>query len=160
MRYCELLKLPYFNPIRHHVVDPMHNLLLGTAKHVMHTWNDQKIITDSHFKKMAEIIEKLHCPADIGRVPNKVNASFAGFTADQWRNWTTVFSSVVLREVLNGDHLRCWMLFVKACQLLCSRVINFQDIETAHAYLNNFAIFSRVCMEPGIALRTCICIYI
>ena len=134
VRYCELLKLPYFNPICHRVVDPMHNLLLGTAKHVMHTWNDQKIKTDSHFKKMGEIIEKLHCPADIGRVPNKVNASFAGFTADQWRNWTTVFSSVVLREVLNGDHLRCWMLFVKACQLLCSRVINFQDIETAHAY--------------------------
>ena len=105
---------------------------------MMHTWNDLKIITNTEFQKMANILEKLHCPTDVGRIPSKVSASFAGFTADQWRNWTTVFSAVVLREVLERDHLRCWMLFVKACQLLCSRVINIQDIETAHAYLTQF----------------------
>ena len=35
VRYSLLLELPYFNPIRFHVIDPMHNLLLGTAKHMM-----------------------------------------------------------------------------------------------------------------------------
>ena len=32
IRYSALIDLPYFNPITFAVVDPMHNLLLGTAK--------------------------------------------------------------------------------------------------------------------------------
>ena len=31
VRWSELLRLPYFNPIRHLVVDPMHCLFLGIA---------------------------------------------------------------------------------------------------------------------------------
>ena len=29
VRYSELLRLPYFNPIRMSVIDPMHSILLG-----------------------------------------------------------------------------------------------------------------------------------
>ena len=36
-RYTELSRLPYLNIIRHHVIDPMHNLFLGLAKHVTNT---------------------------------------------------------------------------------------------------------------------------
>ena len=32
VRYSSLLELPYFNCIRYNVVDPMHNLFMGTAK--------------------------------------------------------------------------------------------------------------------------------
>jgi len=32
-RFSVLLRLPYFNPIRYTVIDLMHNLYLGTAKH-------------------------------------------------------------------------------------------------------------------------------
>ena len=31
VRYSELYRLSYYDPIRMHVVDPMHNLLLGEA---------------------------------------------------------------------------------------------------------------------------------
>lgn len=33
VRYSELFRLPYFDPVKMHVVDPMHNLFLGTYKH-------------------------------------------------------------------------------------------------------------------------------
>ena len=33
LRYSVLLELPYFDVVRYSVIDPMHNLLLGTAKH-------------------------------------------------------------------------------------------------------------------------------
>ena len=33
VRYSLLLELPYFDPVKMCGVDPMHNLLLGTAKH-------------------------------------------------------------------------------------------------------------------------------
>ena len=32
-RYSVLLKLPYFDPVRMNIIDPMHNLFLGSAKH-------------------------------------------------------------------------------------------------------------------------------
>lgn len=32
IRYSKLVKLPYFDIVCFHVIDPMHNLLLGTAK--------------------------------------------------------------------------------------------------------------------------------
>ncbi len=32
--YSVILKLPYFDPVRMLMVDPMHNLFLGGAKHV------------------------------------------------------------------------------------------------------------------------------
>ena len=45
VRSSLLAKLPYFNSVRFHVVDPMHNLLLGTAKHMMVIWTKLGIIT-------------------------------------------------------------------------------------------------------------------
>ena len=36
-RYSELLRLRYFDVIRFHVVDPMHNLFLGIPKHTTET---------------------------------------------------------------------------------------------------------------------------
>ena len=34
-RYSVLLELPYYDVIRFCVIDPMHNLLLGTVKHML-----------------------------------------------------------------------------------------------------------------------------
>ena len=34
-RYSELMQLDYFDCIRYTIIDPMHNLFLGTAKHIM-----------------------------------------------------------------------------------------------------------------------------
>lgn len=35
VRFTELLRLDYFETVRFSVVDPMHNILLGTAKHMI-----------------------------------------------------------------------------------------------------------------------------
>ena len=34
-RYTELMMLPYFDCFKFHIIDPMHNLFTGTAKHIM-----------------------------------------------------------------------------------------------------------------------------
>ena len=40
-RYSELMLLPYFDYVRFHIIDPIHNLFTGTAKHVMkNIWLD------------------------------------------------------------------------------------------------------------------------
>ena len=44
-RYTSLLELPYFDPIWVHVIDPMHNLYLGTAKSIfLNIWVSQGIL--------------------------------------------------------------------------------------------------------------------
>lgn len=40
VRYSVLLELDYFDPIRMTIIDPMHNLFLGTAKRVLNLWID------------------------------------------------------------------------------------------------------------------------
>ena len=51
--YSELLRLPYFAIVEHHIVDPMHNLLLGTAKYLMTMWKADGILTKAQFEYIA-----------------------------------------------------------------------------------------------------------
>lgn len=138
IRYSALIDLPYFNPITFAVVDPMHNLLLGTAKHMIQTWLEKEILNRANFEEIEQTVSKIHTPRDVGRIPTKIASGFAGFTADQWRNWVTIFSPVALKGILPNDHLRCWLLYVRACCLLCTRTITTSDVTQADRYLLEF----------------------
>jgi len=122
-RFTALLNITYFDPIRNHVIDPMHNLLLGTAKHMIDVWVKVGLLSTHSFSTIEETTSLLTCPCDVGRLPVKIGYSFSGFTADQWKLWTTVYSFIVLKGVLPDNHLRIWLLFVRACSILCSRII-------------------------------------
>ena len=63
---------------------------------------------------------------------------FAGFTADQWRNWTIVYSPVALKGLLPQEHYKNWILFVKACSQLCTRTIKKTAIVSADLFLVQF----------------------
>lgn len=138
VRYSALIELEYFNPIQYAVVDPMHNLYLGTAKHIMQVWINQGILCKAHFDAIEKTVSRIKSPHDVGRLPLKISSSFGGFTADQWRNWVTIYSAVSLKNVLHPDHLRCWLLFVRACNTLCTRIITVEAVNEAHCYLAEF----------------------
>ena len=88
VRYSCLLELPYFDAPRMCIIDPMHNLLLGTAKHMVATWKVERILKEKEFSIIQSRVDSFNCPNDIGRIPLKIASSFSGFTADQWKNWT------------------------------------------------------------------------
>ena len=44
-RYSSLLCLPYFDPVSFLIIDPMHNLFLGTAKHVRDIWIGKNLLS-------------------------------------------------------------------------------------------------------------------
>src|SRR5271170_6734088 len=53
VHWSEMLRLPYFNPIRFLVVDPMHNLFLGIAHWIVkRLWIDSGRITKVHLELM------------------------------------------------------------------------------------------------------------
>lgn len=138
LRYSELLRLPYFDIVEYHVIDPMHNLLLGTGKHLMTLWKESEILTKTEFEDIQEQVDKIKVPANVGRIPHKINSNFSGFTADQWKNWICVYSILCLKETLPSNHYECWSLFVDACFLLIQPSLSHQDLLKADEKLIEF----------------------
>ena len=148
-RYSVLQELDYFDCIRYFVVDPMHNLYLGTAKHIMkNVWLNEKndFISDEDFQRIQELVDGMTVPQDIGRIPGKIANSFSGFTADQWKNWTVVYSLFALIGVLPENHLECWRHFVLACKTLGKKILTDDDIEQGDRHLMEFChTFEELC---------------
>ena len=116
MRYCELLQLPYFDLIKHHVIDPMHNLFKGTAKRFMELLTFHKLLDMVQVEKWFAMVIS---PAPTGRIPRKVETNFSCFSADQWRSWVLIYSPIVFIDIDSALYA-CWMNFVQACRLLSS----------------------------------------
>ena len=138
LRYSILLSLPYFDPVKFTIIDPMHNLFLGTGKHTFEVWMDVGVITKKHLKHFQDIVEKFVVPTDVGRIPSSIGSGIGGFTANQWSNWITIFSPIALKGTLSNEHLECWLMFVRACALLKPRMIRVCDIESADILLLRF----------------------
>ena len=69
---------------------------------------------------------------------HKIASGFAGFTAEQWKNWTIYFSLFSLKGVSPRPHYECWPLFVKACFSLCRRYITTQNLRDADKHFEEF----------------------
>ena len=138
-RYSSLLKLEYFDPVRMVVVDPMHNLFLGSAKHLMKVlWSKHDIISEAMLLQMQDVTNSFHVPTDCGRIPRKLETNFSGFTAAQFKNWVTLYSIPCLYGKVEERHLECWRSFVIACRLLCKHTLEVNDIQLADTLLQNF----------------------
>ena len=128
VRYTELLRLSYFDSARFSVVDPMHNVLLGTAKLVTSLLKEKSILSAANFSTIQSEVDRFIVPPDIGRIPHKIASGFSSFTADQWKNWVQVYSLIVLKDLLSEPQYQCWYTFVKACLILCSRAISIDKV--------------------------------
>jgi len=135
IRYSVLVDLPLFDPITFVAIDPMHNLLLGMAKHVMSFWTKNEMLTQQDLQVIQEKTACLKFLYDVGCIPIKIASTFSGFTADQWHTWTTIISPIVLKGVLPSDDLNCWLLFVNACRLMLTRIISVDTVSKADDYL-------------------------
>lgn len=108
VRYSKLLELSYYDPICMCIIDPMHNLLLGTAKHMLSVWREKDLLLKSQLESIQTHVDSFVAPADVGRLPSKILSGFSGFTADQWRNWTVLFSLHSLKDILPHRDFSCW----------------------------------------------------
>ena len=81
VRWSEMLRLPYFNPIRYLVIDLMHCLFLGIAHWIVKRLWSNKI----DLVLLEERAKIINLPADLGQIPNKISTGegFFSFTADQ-----------------------------------------------------------------------------
>jgi hypothetical protein len=137
-RYSALLQLPYYQPIEMCTIDPMHNLYLGTSKHMIQVWKDTGRLTDEDFVKIQQIVDEMKVPSEMGKIPKKISSKFSKLTADEWKNWTLYFSIIALQDLLPKDDLECWRKFVVACKLYHSRVIRINSVIKADGMMLAF----------------------
>ena len=156
IRFTELLRLPYFDTARFSVVDPLHNILLGTPKRMITIWKDKGYLSKAQLEAVQQQCDKFVIPSDIGRIPHKISSGFASFTGDQWKNWTLIYSLVALRGILPHDDYNCWKSYVKACRLVCSKAISIDSVNQCD---QNLAFCTRFRQLYGTEL-TCIFIAI
>ena len=120
------------------VADPMHNLFLGSGKHLLRVWLNNNLISSSIFSQIQECVDNIVVPSDIGRLPRKIETGFSGFTADQFKNWIVLFSIPALYNILPRQHFECWRHFVLACRILCKHSLSKDEISLADALLIQF----------------------
>ena len=121
--------LPYYDVVRHHVIDPMHNLFLEIAKHTINTWKKLGILKDGDFYVIQERVDSLFHPAGIGRIPRKIGSAFSSFTADEWKHWTLPYLVHALYKIIPDEHYQYWCLFVDACRILCQLNITSDEMK-------------------------------
>ena len=77
-------------------------------------------------------------PFEVGRIPLWISSGLTGFTADQWKNWATIYSPFCIKGLIKNRHYDKWLDFVQVCIILCSRVISINRLEVAGEYLQTF----------------------
>lgn len=151
------------------VIDPMHNLFLGIAKHfTKKILVGKQILQEESFSIIQNRIDALVVPSDIGRIPHKIMSSFYNLTADQYKNWVVHYSIICLHGMLPPDALECWRHFVLACRLLCKSELKQDDVTIADALILQFCcrterMFGKDVITPNMHmschLRDCILDY-
>lgn len=139
VRWSELLRLPYFDPIRFIVIDPMHCLFIGIAKWIVRTlWIDNGILTREQLRIIQKRMDEIDLPPDIPRIPNKValgEHGFSNLTADQWKTFIMIYATPCMWDMLGNKDRQILGNFVRACTLLVSRIIEEDDLVEAERRL-------------------------
>ena len=67
VKWTELLRLPYFDPVTFITIDLIHCLFLSIAKWIVkRIWIDEGILTPSHLNKIQKKIYEFQIPSDLG----------------------------------------------------------------------------------------------
>lgn len=134
-RYTPLHRLEYFDVVRQTIIDPMHNLLLGTCRRMVKiVWK----FKNPDLLKMQEKANLVEVPPGFENLRKRIAGDFSSFKADQWKSWCLIYSPFVLIDVLSKQKLKHWIGFVDACRLLLKSSLTQEDVEKAHALLLEF----------------------
>ena len=158
VRYTTLLDLPYYDSVRFCVIDPMHNLFLGTAKHMFKLWLEKGLLTRDTIEEVSSRIARMNVQSDAGRLPSNIGSNYGSFTAEEWKNWTMVFSMFCLKELLPDADLQCWQSFVLACRSLCKPFLTKVDITKGDFLLVKFCknverLYGKLTVTPNMHLH-------
>ncbi|KAI7906475.1 uncharacterized protein BX663DRAFT_427432, partial [Cokeromyces recurvatus] len=77
-------------------------------------------------------------PSQFSTLNAKISANFSNLKGDEFRSWMLVYSSLLLKGRIIGEHMTNWLRFVGANQILSSPSITLNEINDAHDLLVEF----------------------
>ena len=77
----------------------MHNLFLGTGKHVFNLWISDNLISKEELVEIDNNSEPFIVPNNIGRLPTHISSNHGSFTA------------------ASSNHYQGWLLYVRTCSI-------------------------------------------
>jgi hypothetical protein len=143
VRWSELLRLPYMDPIRFAVVDPMHCLFLGIAKWIIQSiFIKENKLNSDQLRVAQRRMNNVQLPSDIGRIPPKIaiGEGFSKLTADQWKTFIMIYATTILWDMLDDNDRKILGHFVRACNLLVARFVTEDDLREAQERLRDMSI--------------------
>ena len=105
-RFTELMHLTYYDCVRFSIIDPMHNLYLGSSKRIVEKqWIHSKLLNKGDLERLQEKVDNCVTTSQIGHIPHKISSNFSRLTANEWKNWTLLFSLLALHGILPQEHV-------------------------------------------------------
>ena len=82
-------------------------------------------------------MNQFQVPSDLGHILRKVDCGegFSHFTADQWRNFFTIYATVALWDHLSEKDWKILSQFVRICSIFVCRIVNVDSIREANRRL-------------------------
>ena len=157
-RYSVLLDLPYFDPIRMLLIDPMHNLYMGTAKHFTFAiLIGRNILSTLDLDTIKDRLDNTIVPSGLGRLPSSISPS-TFLTAEQWQNWTLYFSIYCLYGLIPPEQLECWRHFVLACRKISEYTLSQDNLVVADTLFVRFCkkvkeLYGREALTPNMHMH-------
>lgn len=143
-RWTPLHRLPYFDAAGFTVVEPMHNLFLGTVRHLVDLWLKDEGLSQAKLKEM----ESFFAPSNFlvpsesafGSIPRKIaiGQGFSYFKASEWKNWCISMAPLKLREYIPA---RKYANFMKLRGIICkldNPDITSEGIKQVHQEIEEF----------------------
>ncbi|OAD68821.1 hypothetical protein PHYBLDRAFT_159954, partial [Phycomyces blakesleeanus NRRL 1555(-)] len=137
-QWSQLHLLTYFDPVWCTIIDPMHNLFLGTAKCMVQIWKELEYFDNQALLAMQDLANGVVVSPDYAYINKKIADRFSSIKADKWKLWCLIYSPFVLKHILLVKHLSNWMFFVNACHLPTKPSVTSDKISSAHAHLQLF----------------------
>ena len=89
-------------------IDAMHNLFLCTSKMLTKLWGELGYLSKETLTLIQSRVDSAQYAGDVGKLPCQIGKfSFDGFTADEFKNWTIIFSVYALHNIVLNEDMKC-----------------------------------------------------
>lgn len=95
----------------------------------------EKVFNRHQLEEINKKIQAINVATDLGRIGSNISSNYGTFTAKKWKNWTTIHSRHVLRDILPNEQLKVWELLVLASRIFCQQAVTIADVEKADLLL-------------------------
>lgn len=161
VRYSQLLRLPYFDIVRMTTIDPMHTILLGMVKR--ETELNLSLMTCDDKRELIRRIKLIKLPYDIGRLPTNMfeNDTLDGATADQWKNYVTIYARVCMLNLIPKRAFKCLVLLSEIVTTVSRPVLTADDVTTLRSLMHeHHRLFNSIYGKWAVTVNFHMCLHI